>query len=94
MVTLTGFPPGTVLTGAHIHQAPAGVVAGVLWSTTLFSGELTLTNGSTTFTRLSIPAPTLAAAQAIIDGPSGFYFNVHTTVNTGGAARGQLVRAN
>ena len=31
-------------------------------------------------------------AQQIIDNPNGYYFNVHTTLNPGGAARGQLVK--
>jgi hypothetical protein len=33
-----------------------------------------------------------ANAQAIVANPAGFYFNVHTPVNPGGAARGQLAR--
>src|SRR5262249_10815378 len=32
-----------------------------------------------------------ANAQSIISNPAGFYFNVHSSANTGGAARGQLV---
>jgi hypothetical protein len=30
--------------------------------------------------------------QAIIDNPAGYYFNVHSTQNGGGVARGQLVK--
>ncbi len=94
MVTLAGFPPGTVLTGAHIHQAPAGSSAGVIWNTALASGEVTLTNGSGGFSKLSIPAPTLELPQAIINDPAGFYFNVHTQANTQGAVRNQLTKVN
>jgi hypothetical protein len=32
-------------------------------------------------------APTI---NAIVANPAGFYFNVHTTLNPGGAVRGQL----
>ena len=31
-------------------------------------------------------------AQAIVNNPPGYYFNVHTTANTGGVMRGQLVK--
>ena len=31
-------------------------------------------------------------AQNIINNPGGFYYNVHSTLNPGGFARGQLVR--
>ena len=31
-------------------------------------------------------------AQNMINDPDGFYFNVHTTLNTGGAIRAQLVK--
>ena len=93
-VTLSGFPAGTVLTGAHIHPGAAGVAGGVIWSLGLAAGEITLPNGSTTFTKPAVAPADIATAQAILNNPAGYYFNVHTTVNTGGAARGQLVRAN
>jgi hypothetical protein len=32
-------------------------------------------------------------AQAIIANPAGFYFNIHTVLNSDGAARGQLTRS-
>jgi hypothetical protein len=91
-VTLTGFPANTTLTGAHIHQAAAGTNAGVLVNTGLPNGEVVLTTGSGNFARLQIVVDP-AVAQGIINNPSGYYFNVHTTLNTGGAARGQLAKA-
>ena len=94
VVTLTGFPAGTTLTGAHIHPGVAGTTGGVLVSTTLASGEVVLANGTGGLNKLSIPIADPAVAQAIINTPSAYYFNVHTTLNAGGAARAQLVRAN
>jgi len=92
-VTLTGFPANTTLTGAHIHTGAAGATGGILVNTTLTNGEVVLANGSGGINKLSITVDP-AVAQAIINGPSGYYFNVHTTLNSGGAARAQLVRAN
>jgi CHRD domain len=94
VVTLSGFPANTTLTGAHIHQAPAGTNGSIVVNTGLLSGEVVLTsNGAGTFTKSGITVDP-ALAQTIINGPAGFYFNVHTTLNGGGAARGQLARAN
>jgi hypothetical protein len=92
-VTLSGFPAGTVLTGAHIHPGAAGTNGGVLVSLALAAGEITLPNGSATFSKNAVPVDA-AAAQGIINAPAGYYFNVHTTLNAGGAARAQLARTN
>ena len=89
VVSMTGFPAGTSLTGAHIHQAGPGANAGVIVSTTLASGEVVLTNGSGSFTRSAINVPA-DVANNLIAGANGFYFNIHTALNPGGAARGQL----
>ena len=88
-VTLTGFPANTTLTGAHIHRAPAGANAGVAVNTGLANGEVVLATGAGSFTKNGV---TVAAdlANALTTGASGFYFNVHTTLNPGGAVRGQL----
>lgn len=92
-VTLAGFPANTQLTGAHIHPGAAGVNGGVVVNTGLnaqTSGNpLGSGSGQFTFGPINV-TPTVA--QQLIDNPAGFYFNVHTTVNTGGAVRGQLLR--
>jgi len=92
VVNMAGFPAGTVLTGAHIHAAPAGQNATVLINTGLAAGELTLGTGSGSFTK-SPPVPiTVEQVQNMVNNPAGFYFNVHTQINLGGAIRAQLVR--
>lgn len=89
-VTLTGFPAGTTLTGAHIHQASAGINAGIALSTGLASGEVVLATGAGGFTKNGV---NVAAALAnSLAGGVDCYFNVHTTLTPGGAARGQLVK--
>ena len=74
---------GTAITGAHIHEAPAGVSAGVLVG---FIGAMTITDGRINTTVAIEPA----TANRIIANPSGFYFNIHTTAHPPGAIRGQL----
>jgi hypothetical protein len=50
-----------------------------------------LANGSGSISATNQPV-TPEIAQAILNNPAGFYFNVHSAVNGGGVARGQLVR--
>jgi hypothetical protein len=90
-VDLTGFPPTSAITAAHIHTGAAGASGGVLVNTTTAPGEVTLTGGVGTFSRINLTV-SAANAQAIINNPAGFYFNVHSSANPGGVVRGQLVR--
>jgi len=88
-ISVAGFPPGTIVTDAHIHNAAVGVVGGVYVATGLTAGELVLTNGGGSVTKNGINVPADKAA-AILNDPTGFYFNVHTALNPNGAIRGQL----
>jgi hypothetical protein len=91
VVDMTAFPAGTILSGAHIHAAPAGTNASIFIDTGLVNGELTLASGSGSFTK-SPTTVTVEQAQNMANNPAGFYFNVHTRLNPGGAIRAQLVR--
>ncbi len=90
-VNMSGFPSTAVVNIAHIHTGATGVAGPILVSTTVNPGEVVLTSGSGTFTRVGITMPA-ATAQSIIDNPAGFYFNVHTALNPGGVMRAQLVK--
>jgi hypothetical protein len=57
----------------------------------LGTGEFVLSNGAVNFTKSSINVPADVATNMLND-PAGYYFNVHTTLNLGGAVRGQVVR--
>src|SRR5262249_27945500 len=90
-VNLSGFPAGTPINMTHIHQAPVEQNGDVVVSTTLAPGDVTLANRSGTVTRSGVAvAPDLA--NQILNNPADFYFNIHSTLNPGGAARGQLAR--
>ena len=88
-ITVAGFPTGTRVTDAHVHNAPAGSNGGVVVNTTLTSGEMAITSGSGSITKNGINVPADRAA-AILSNPAGHYFNVHTALNPDGAIRGQL----
>jgi hypothetical protein len=91
VVNMAGFPAGTILSGAHIHAAPAGTNAHIFIDTGLQNGETTLGTGAGTVTK-SPTTVTVEMAQNLVNNPAGYYFNVHTRLNPGGAIRGQLVR--
>ena len=90
-VTMTGFPANTTLTGAHIHNGRPGVNAGVIVNLNIAGTETALASGAGTITRTALGIDPVVA-QNMINDPDGFYFNVHTTINTGGAIRAQLVK--
>ena len=91
VVAVTGFPAGMALTAAHIHPGAAGTTGSPVVDLALSSGEVTFATGSGSFTKSGI---TVAVAQAngMLTNPSAFYYNIHTSANPGGVARGQLTR--
>jgi hypothetical protein len=89
-VTLTGFTAGTVISAAHIHPGVTGTSGSPTIGITT-GLPLTLTNGSGTLDAIGISAD-VTTLQAIIDNPSAYYFNVHSTTHASGTARGQLVK--
>lgn len=91
-VTLTNFPPGTALTMSHIHSGSAGANGPIVVDTGLTAGQVTLATGSGSYSRTGIAVATATLAQDIVNNPSNYYFNVHSTLNGSGMARGQLVR--
>jgi hypothetical protein len=90
-VTLGGFPATSVINIAHIHEGAVTCACPVVVNTTLAPGQVTVSNGLASFTKDGI-AVDPAVAQRIIANPAGFYFNVHTALNSGGVARGTLVK--
>jgi hypothetical protein len=84
--------PQTNIIGAHIHPGGMGVNGPVVVSTGLTATiPLPLSGPATDFSVSGIPVDP-ALAQAIINNPGAYYFNLHTPTNPGGVARGQLMR--
>lgn len=91
-VSVSNFPSTTNFTIAHIHEGNSSVGSGpIKVNTTLTSGEVVLVNGAASFTKPNINVP-VDVAQGMLDNPAGYYFNIHTTLNGGGVARGQLTK--
>ena len=89
---MSGFPSNTAVVGAHIHPGVAGINGPVVVSTGLAATAPFVANtGTGEFVATGITVPP-ALAQMIIDNPAGFYFNIHSPLNAGGFARGQLTR--
>jgi uncharacterized protein (TIGR03437 family) len=94
--TSVSFPTAVNITGMHIHKGVAGVSGPI----TINPGAISLAvdaTGKATLVRQAQTAATDAAGLDTVNGmltdPSGFYLNVHTSDNPGGAIRGQLQRA-
>lgn len=94
VVNLSGFPAGSQINIAHIHEGASGVAGAVRIGTTLTAAQaVVLTNGSGSFTSVATGVDQ-ALMQAVINNPAGYYFNAHSAINTGGVVRGQLVKVN
>jgi len=95
--SMSNLPSGTVIRANHIHEGDentAGTVridSGLTPATAITLSNGTLTNQ--TFSNLTQQDTGDTGLYArIAANPNGFYFNVHSNVNTGGVMRGQLVR--
>jgi len=89
---VSGFPGPLRVVGAHIHPGAAGVNGPPLVSTGLTAAApFVIESGTGEFGVRGIPVDA-ATAQSIANNPAGWYFNVHSPLNPGGFARGQLTR--
>jgi hypothetical protein len=99
IVNMAGFPAGTTAIAAHIHEGAPGIAGPVRIGipTDLLSATtpITMTNGTATNVTYTVTLSTaahLTAINAMLTNPNGYYFNVHTPANPGGAVRGPMVK--
>lgn len=78
---------------SHIHEGVAGVNGPIRVDSNISpASPVAVVNGNASFSRSGLTGPA-DVTQRILATPSGFYFNIHSTLNPGGVVRGQLVRA-
>ena len=80
------------VTAAHIHRGGAGMSGPVVVGTALMGPLMTNPRGGGNFINMvEMATEDLAVVEEILDGPDGFYMNVHTTAHRGGHIRSQLL---
>jgi hypothetical protein len=92
------FPSGVTITGLHLHNAAAGANGPVVIDSGLngTSRSIASTTGRGNIFRIaeidSANTAGIAALNGLMNDPTQFYINLHTSVNPGGVIRGQLSR--
>jgi hypothetical protein len=87
--SISGLASNIIL--SHIHQGGSTVNGPIVVDSNISpAAPVPITNGAASFSRGGLATPP-SIAQAILDNPAGFYFNVHTVLSPQGVARGQLV---
>lgn len=92
-----GFPAPTTITGLHIHEGAAGASAAVVFPSGVDGAAnkvVSDTGNGNIFRLVNVSsAAAIASLNRFVQNPNGFYVNLHTTVNAGGAIREQLMPA-
>jgi len=90
---VSNFPGGTPINLAHIHTGASGIAGPVFIDTLLRAASPIVLDGSGNGT-LTINNIKISQGDAtiIVGNPAGYYFNMHSGINPGGAVRGQLVK--
>ena len=84
-ISVTGLDP--VILG-HIHEGAAGVNGPVVVDFDLIQADFSVVDGTGTASGCTTVGRALA--KEIAKDSDGYYVNIHTTVFSGGALRGQL----
>ncbi|MBZ5726258.1 MAG: CHRD domain-containing protein [Acidobacteriia bacterium] len=101
---VTRFSGAVTANNMHIHHGPAGVSAAVVIPTDIGANAanniaIDATGKASIFKQVNFPdntinpATTVDVIQDMLQNPSQYYANIHTTDHPGGAMRGQLVKA-
>jgi hypothetical protein len=91
-VGVARFPTTESVSGLHIHRGDAGVAGPIRINSGIGGADMpSLAGGDTVITRTVTVTPDAFDDVAdLVETPALFYVNVHTTLNTLGAVRGQL----
>jgi hypothetical protein len=91
---ISGLTNDSFIRAAHIHTGAAGVAppANIFVDTRLTPANQIPTPGGAATINFEGVQILQSQAQAVMDNPAGYYFNMHSPLNPGGVIRGQLVR--
>lgn len=87
--TVSNLLPTTEIVAAHIHKGAAGAAASPITDSLVKAGDVKVVDRAVTVTNATISLKP-EVADDLLASPAGFYFNVHSKLNGGGVARGQL----
>ncbi len=89
VVNVSGLTAASAVNMAHVHVGNNTTNGGIFVDSGMAPGTVGVNSGTATYSRMGMAvAPDVA--QAILNNPSNYYFNVHTSMNGAGVARGQL----
>ncbi len=84
------FPSSVSVVGFHIHESPVNANGPIRFDTGVNTGSAIFFATGTGFIDLNTVSVDLTILQRLLSNPSGFYVNLHTSVNPAGAIRGQI----
>jgi uncharacterized protein (TIGR03437 family) len=91
------FPGEVTFTGLHIHRGNAGTNGPVLIDSRITAGSPVVeASGRGEIVRtaeIAAGSTNVEVIEDMIRNPAGYYLNLHTTANPGGAVRAQMARA-
>ncbi len=87
------FPGNVTFTGLHIHEGTATATGPVVIGTDVnnSNNSITFSTGAGLIDK-TVENVNVAVLGRLLKNPAGFYVNLHTSANPGGAVRGQLIR--
>jgi uncharacterized protein (TIGR03437 family) len=86
------FPGAVTVVGLHIHEGPVNDNGPVRFNTGISAGSPREFMTGSGLIDITMTPTDIEALKRLIANPAGFYVNLHTSVNTAGAIRGQIVR--
>src|SRR5215813_789618 len=88
------FPGGATITvtGLHIHEGAINANGNVRFDSGLSAGSPMMLPGGVGIINLNATSVDPIVLGRMLAKPSGFYVNLHTTTNPGGAIRAQMIR--
>jgi len=87
-----GFPGSVTIRGLHIHRGHSLMNGGIVIDTGLNANNTVTFAGGAGILDFTAQNVDVAVLADLLKNPAGFYVNLHTTDNPGGAIRAQLIR--